>query len=152
VKMPLETEIKAGTICNNNCVFCLNHERDNIKPLAQIKSEIMCAKNAGITTINFTGGEITIREDFFEIIDFANDNRLRTCIQTNGRIFNYEDFCDRILPKNVSLFLVSFHAHNEELNRKMTLVRRGYHQTKKGIVNLLHSKQNVQINVVVTQV
>lgn len=149
--MLLETEIKIGTTCNNNCVFCLNDERNNEKKLDQIKKDIILAKNSGVKIINFTGGEITIKKDFFEIIDFTKKAGLEVCLQTNGRMFYYDDFCKEVISRNISLFLISFHAHNEELSRKITCTKRAYIQTKQGIINLIKYNQRLQVNVVVNK-
>jgi MoaA/NifB/PqqE/SkfB family radical SAM enzyme len=144
-----ETEIKIGTVCNNNCTFCLNEERNKEKSLTQIEEEIARAKKAGINNINFTGGEITIRPDFSEILDFAAEKQIRATLQTNGRMFYYKEFCEKTVKIGVTLFLISLHAHNEELNRRLTNTKNAYYQTTEGIRNLVAAGQNVQINTVV---
>ncbi|MBT5022492.1 radical SAM protein [Candidatus Woesearchaeota archaeon] len=152
--MTLKTEIKIGISCNNNCIFCLNDKNEKIKDKTtdQIKKEIVDSKKVGIQTISFTGGEITIRTDFLKIIEFAKINELDIIIQTNCRSFFYEKFTKELVSKKIELFLISLHAHNEELNKEITSVTKGYEQAVKGIKNLKKFNQKIILNIVINSI
>lgn len=146
----MDSEVKIGTVCNNNCIFCLNEDRNTSATTQHIKEEIDKLSIAGVSIINFTGGEITIRPDYFKIIRYAKRRGLDVRIQTNGRAFYYRDFAEKTARVGIDHFLISLHAHNEELNRKLTGVPGSFMQTVGGMRNLLLLGQNVAVNVVVS--
>ncbi|MFC1741258.1 radical SAM protein [Nanoarchaeota archaeon] len=145
----MRTEIKLGTVCNNNCVFCLNEKHGVTNDSETIMQRIIHAKEKGVDRIQFTGGEPTISKDFFKFVGLANNLGLGISVQTNGRTCSYEKFALRTMLSGASGFLVSLHAHNEELNRKITQVPGGFEQTKKGIKNIIKHSGRVTINCVV---
>lgn len=144
-------EVKLGTACNNNCIFCLNERRDWNKTTEEIMQEILQAKDFGVNTIQFTGGEPTIRKDFFDILRFTKKLGLNIQIQSNGRIFSYLDYTKRVCSLGIESFLISLHAHNECLNYRLTNIKGGFQQTVNGIKNLLEFKQMVSINCVINR-
>ncbi len=146
----VSTEIKVGTVCNNNCVFCLNDNHNTQKTSNQIKQEIIQAKETGADTINFTGGEITIREDFFDLLSFTKMQGLKIRIQSNGRTFAYADFTEKVCAFGIENFLISLHANNEELYTFLCGVN-GYTQVMDGIKNLISHNQKVTINCVLSK-
>lgn len=145
----MRSEVKIGTVCNNNCVFCLNDEKKSSQDIKSIKERIKELARHGVNNIQFTGGEITIRKDCFSIIDFAKKKGLEVSIQSNGRAFYYTKFAKRTVDMGIESFLISLHAHNEELNRKITNTKNAHQQTVEGINNLLSFGQNVTINTVI---
>ncbi|MFC1723905.1 hypothetical protein ACFL0V_07230, partial [Nanoarchaeota archaeon] len=58
-------EVKVGSACNNNCVFCLNEKRGWRRETGDLMKEIESLPY--MDEINFTGGEVTIRDDFFDL-------------------------------------------------------------------------------------
>jgi MoaA/NifB/PqqE/SkfB family radical SAM enzyme len=84
----MNAEIKTGTACNNNCIFCLNEQRGIFRKTEEIKREIDALSDNGVTSISFTGGETSIRPDFFELISYAKRRGCNVSIQTNGRAFS----------------------------------------------------------------
>lgn len=147
----MKYEIKTGTACNNNCIFCLNSKRDTSLPKEVIKKTINEVYSKGIDCVQFTGGEITIRRDLFELMSYVKNAGLSVELQTNGRAFFYEKFAKEVVKQGVSWFLVSLHAHNEKLYRELSGVEGGYRQVVEGIKNLIELGQNVSINIVVSQ-
>lgn len=147
-----KTEIKVGMRCNNNCIFCLNDRRDIDRTTEQLMRMILEAKAGGITTIQFTGGEPTIRYDFLQLLAFTKSQGLNVEIQTNGRTCYYPEAAKAICSFGINHFLVSLHAHNEKLNLKLSSSPGAYEQTVQGIRNLMELKQFITINVVITSI
>jgi MoaA/NifB/PqqE/SkfB family radical SAM enzyme len=146
----VNAEIKLGTACNNNCIFCLNEPgRMFNKPTRTIKYEVVHLKEKGVGLIKLTGGEPTIREDFFEIIRFARSNGLEIEIQTNGRALAYDWFAKKTADVGIRNFLISLHAHHRELYKELSNTD-GYEQVMMGIKNLKSLDQKFSINVVIT--
>jgi MoaA/NifB/PqqE/SkfB family radical SAM enzyme len=143
-------EVKVGVVCNNSCIFCFNEIRDWQKSLEEIKEEVIQAKNAGADMINFTGGEITIRRDFFDMIQFARNQGLKVSLQTNGRAFYYKKFAEQVCAWGIDFFLISLHADSAARYKKLCGVD-GYGQVIDGIKNLLDLKQSITLNCVLSK-
>lgn len=142
-----EAHTVVGYSCNNNCIHCFNSgiieqlRREKV-PLDQITSElkrlILDIKNRSFESIVFTGGEPTIRRDFFEILKFARKSGLKTGLQTNGRMFCSREFAEktlRIAPE--CKFTLSFHHTNPRVQDRITQVQGSWSQTVDGIKNLV---------------
>ncbi|MBN2094936.1 MAG: radical SAM protein [Candidatus Aenigmarchaeota archaeon] len=139
-------DIKFGYSCNNNCVHCViaGHKerlRNEGKPVDRTTDEIMGhltdAKRLGATSVVFTGGEVTIRSDYFELLKFAADLGLFISLQTNGRSFCFRDFAKRtlIICPNMH-FEIAIHSDNAARHDAITRAKGSFEQTLAGIKNL----------------
>ena len=90
----MNTDIKVGLSCNNACVHCImmpvvDYKSENNEKLDdsfdEIKKKIVEAKNIGYDSISLTGGEITIRKDFTDLVKFGLNLGLSVTVQTNAR-------------------------------------------------------------------
>lgn len=88
---PWEVAIELTLKCNRQCDFCFNknsektgNELDTIS-IIKIMEKI---KNAGIEAVRFTGGEPTLREDIFFLIDYAKSTELYTILNTNANLID----------------------------------------------------------------
>ena len=91
-------DIKTGFDCNNRCRFCVQgNKRDTFgsRATGEVKALLEEAlKDAD--SIVFTGGEVTIRPDFFELLAHARALGYKTIqIQSNGRMFASREFCEK---------------------------------------------------------
>ncbi|MCD7819715.1 MAG: radical SAM protein, partial [Lachnospiraceae bacterium] len=97
-------DIKVGYACNNKCIHCVianqkiaaqkkySYINRTTKECLQI---IQDSKDNGYNDIVITGGEPTIRKDFFEILEFAKSLGMSIYLQTNGRMFMNEEFAKK---------------------------------------------------------
>ena len=74
------TDIKTGFTCNNSCIHCViapirddlqNNQKELDSPTDEVKRFIDEAVARGSDTVVLTGGEVTIRKDFSEIVEYA---------------------------------------------------------------------------------
>ncbi len=141
-------DIKFGYSCNNNCIHCViaDHRerlRKEGKPIdrttEEIKKHLKEAKELGASSVVFTGGEVTVRNDFLELLKFARSLGLGVGLQTNGR-----RFCDKNFAKNTLKiapdmhFEIAIHSSKKENHDKITRVEGSFDQTIKGIKNLIN--------------
>ena len=135
-----KTVIFVGYECNNHCTFCLNSEKRKYirhKKTAEIFNDILEAKKNSTTYLEFIGGEITIRKDFFDIISFAKKIGFETImIATNGRMFSKKEFAKKALESGLNHIVFSIHGHNEALHDKLTEAPGSFKQLLLGIKNL----------------
>lgn len=88
--------------------------------------------------IVLTGGEPTIRPDFFKLLELAAFTFKKVRLQTNARIFSSQDFARKTLEISPGLhFLIPFHHTNSGCFDSITRVRGSHSQTLQGIKNLL---------------
>ncbi|MGD0336669.1 MAG: radical SAM protein [Candidatus Omnitrophota bacterium] len=76
--------------CNFRCIHCYVAPDRRKKELttAQVVSILNQLKTAGSFHIGFTGGEPFLREDIFDILDYAKNCGFRISILTNGTLIN----------------------------------------------------------------
>ncbi len=127
--------------CNNKCLMCSNPSdygqwgdygfdtlTTRIKKFSPKEEEIY-----------LTGGEPTLRPNFFELLTAIRKRcpQARIIIDTNGRLFAYRDFLKKCLNYGNLEFQISLCGHNASLHDKITGVGGSFEQTIQGIKNLL---------------
>ena len=134
--------------CNNNCIYCACNERRGFSDFNFIKKYITKHRKYS-DFIGLSGGEPTIHPNFFYMLKLISKLRFKTVeIQTNGRMFAYKDFCEKVVKMNIiDIFVVSLNSLDEKMN--MVRMRGGHNEAIRGIKNLKKFKQKVFINTVV---
>lgn len=147
-------EVCVGSECNNACLFCSvgSPTAFKWKTLDEIKEEMKVLRQVA-NNVKFTGGEVTIRKDLAEMISFAKSLGFQKIIvETNGRMFYYEDFTKKIFEAGATDFLISIHGHKPEIHDALTRIPGSFEQTVEGLKNLAkYYKGGVGVNVVITR-
>ncbi|MBW2977570.1 radical SAM protein [Candidatus Woesearchaeota archaeon] len=146
-------DIKTGFICNNNCRFCVqahNKFKGN-RSFEEIKKDLIDARKR-CNSVVLTGGEVTIRKDFFDIVKLAKKLNYKTIqIQTNGRMFASLDFCKKTIKAGANEFSPALHGYCAEQHDSLTKAPGSFAQTTKGIKNLKSLGTYVLTNTVVVK-
>jgi len=130
-------EISLQIACNNSCVFCYTANYTFEPTTRQVYYEIMKARESGLKWINFTGGEPTLRPDFFEILDYAKRLDFEVIyLKTHGRRFSDMNFARRIVGK-VTFAHISVHGPNAEIHDRVTRTPGSFDEVMRGIENLV---------------
>ncbi len=78
--------------CNLKCVHCYNDSgagRASAEPnTAEAKAVLDDLADFGVPSVLFSGGEPLMREDLFELVNYARACGLRTVISTNGTLID----------------------------------------------------------------
>jgi len=125
--------------CNNRCRFCIDEDKRHLpaRTTQQIFSEMADARARGRTYLELIGGELTIRPDIFYLIKSAKDLGFRTvAMATNGRMFSYEDFAEKIIRSGLDHVIFSIHGHNGRLHDSLTQSENSFRELMKGLKNL----------------
>ena len=146
-------DVKVGFSCNNNCRFCViaDKRRRGDRTTAEIADELEKARREGCIDAVFTGGEVTIRKDLFELV--ATARRLgfsNIQIQTNGRMLSYRPFCEKLVEAGATEFSPALHGHTPEIHDALTQSPGSFRQTLQGITNLSEMGQRIISNSVIT--
>lgn len=149
---PKKALLKLNFSCNNRCVFC--HAIDNAPysddetPFAVEK--MRKAKEMGIQMIVFSGGESTIRQDFFILVKAAKALGLKHGVITNGRMLSYKDFSEKYLKFDPEYVYVSLHGAKASTHNRMVLAP-AFEEVMKGLRNVSGQVPDLTVNAVVTK-
>jgi MoaA/NifB/PqqE/SkfB family radical SAM enzyme len=148
-----QAKIIIGFSCNNNCSFCCDKFNRGLpaKSTAELKEEIAAARKKGFSKVHFLGGEPTIRQDLFKLIEYARGIGFDyTMITTNGRMLAYRDFAQAALKAGLSQVVFSIHGDNARLHDSLTGSPGSFKELLKGVENLKKlGAENIGTNTVV---
>lgn len=132
--------------CNQNCVHCYaagqNLVSENELSTGDWKKIIDKCRQAMIPQLTFTGGEPTMRDDLFELIDYAK--WFVTRLNTNG-IKLTKEYCAELKKVSLDSMQITFYSENEEIHNKLVGANQ-YKNTLSGIENAIEAGLNISIN------
>ena len=132
--------------CNQNCVHCYAAGQElvseNELSTDEWKTIIDKCREAMIPQITFTGGEPTMREDLFELIDHAQ--WFVTRLNTNG-IKLTKEYCEKLKEVSLDSCQITFYSCDEDIHNKL-VGKEMYKETLSGIENAVSTGLNVSIN------
>lgn len=132
--------------CNQKCVHCYaaGQELSGEQELTtkQWKEIIDKCRSYGIPQLTFTGGEPTMREDLFELIDHAR--WFITRLNTNG-IKLTKEYCEKLKEVSLDSMQITFYSHDEKIHNKLVGAEK-YKDTVSGIENAIAEGLNISIN------
>lgn len=116
--IPLKVDWELTYRCNLSCVHCYQAAPDSRKELtfAQCCSALDQLADAGCLFITLTGGEVMLRDDFFDIAGYARKKDFAIRIFTNGTLVD-RDRADRIsclhpLSVEISVYAADAAGHD----------------------------------------
>jgi len=127
--------IFVGSRCNNNCLYCNEKNGSRNPELSDIVAKI--AHNGGLDSVEFYGGDPTLRSDLFSILDAARNQAFkRIKIVTNARALADIDAAVKTVESGCYFFEVKVHHHQPDIHDYVTQVKGSLQQTVEGIRNL----------------
>lgn len=129
--------LKLCSVCNNDCIHCNTKLEDNIENLIfeevqKLVDDIPCGE-----TILLKGGEITIRKDFLDIIEYCGLKGHKIILQTNGTGLS-EEIIQKIKPfvKKVYLSIYSSNSYIHDLITRTYNEKSTFKKTMQALKNL----------------
>ncbi|RJO71950.1 MAG: radical SAM protein [Myxococcales bacterium] len=147
-------DIKIGFDCNNKCFFCVQGDKRYHYPnkTTEEVKKILGDARRETDSIVFTGGEVTIRPDFPELVRHAASlGFARVQVQTNGRAFASKKYCETIVRAGANEFSPAIHGPRPEIHDYLVNAAGAFKQTVMGIRNLKEMGQIVIMNSVITR-
>ena len=114
-------------VCNFKCGYCLPNgyqvdKSDNRKflHLDEIRRLAKALSELGVSKIRLTGGEPTVRKDFFDIVKTIKENSgiKKTVITTNG--YHLDKIAYKIKDSGLDGINISIDSLNKEIFKKVT--------------------------------
>ena len=120
--IPLSVQLDLTYRCNEKCIHCyLDHEDHGEMTTAEIKNLLDQLAEAGVFFLTLSGGEILLRKDFFEILEYARALRFCVKLKTNAVLIRRAQ-AERIRILGVNSVQISIYSHRPEVHDAITKV------------------------------
>jgi AdoMet-dependent heme synthase len=120
--IPISVQLDLTYRCNERCVHCyLDHDDHGEMNTAEIKHLLDEMAEAGVLFLTLSGGEIFLRKDFFEILEYARALTFAVRLKTNA-ILVREREAERLRELGVENIQISIYSHRPEVHDAITLV------------------------------
>ena len=138
--------ISIGAVCNNNCVFCMEEDRDaryvNNSAMTPERVRWVLERHQGAGEVCFTSGEPTTRDELPEFVSWAKDlGYPRISIMTNGRRVGYFPYAVALAKSGLNRFYISIHGHTKRLHEGLTRTPDSFEQTVAGLDSIAKLKR-----------
>jgi radical SAM protein with 4Fe4S-binding SPASM domain len=119
---PLSVHLDLTYRCNERCVHCyLDHKDYGEMTTVEIKNLLDQLADAGVFFLTLSGGEILLRKDFFEILEYARE--LTFCVKLKSNAIMIRDpEARRIRSLGVESIQVSIYSHRLDVHDAITKV------------------------------
>ena len=134
-------DLKVGFSCNNNCIHCVVGGKRDTRDLSFEEITSIVDDVPDGETIQLTGGEISIRKDFAEIVEYCGARNHKVAIQTNGTGLT-EEVIRRIEPYTEHV-LIAIHSGSPHIHNLIIRSREDrdmFSRTLQGLRNLWNSE------------
>jgi len=112
-KIPIHVFFELTRNCNLNCIHCYIVKEKKLElSTSKIREVIAQLKNQNSLILNFSGGEVLLRRDFFEIARYARKEGFALKIFSNGVLIdkNKADEIAELNPLRVEITIFSVYA------------------------------------------
>lgn len=118
--IPLSVQLDLTYRCNERCIHCyLDHADHGEMNTAEIKELLSQMADAGVFYLTISGGEILMRRDFFEILEYARAKTFCIKLKTNGVLIRAKE-AERIQALGVESVQISIYSHRSEVHDAIT--------------------------------
>ena len=137
--------------CNEKCIHCYADtppdQREELTT-AEYRDIVKQLKNLGCLGVLLTGGEVTLRSDFFEIAECVKENGMLVDVYTNG--LNLSDsFIDRLIELKPNSVSFSLYGGTPEIHDRVTTVPGSFEKSLKSLMTIKCSGIDTYIKTVV---
>ncbi len=149
--VPLAVHLDITYRCNERCVHCyLEHDDHGEMTTAEIKGVLDQLAEAGVFFLTFSGGEVFLRRDFFELVEHARRLLFNVKIKTNAVMIGKQE-AQRLRELAVDGVQISIYSHRAEVHDAITKLPHSFERSMKAIRLLRDHGINVTIaNVLMT--
>src|ERR1700685_2488334 len=99
--VPLAIHLDITYRCNERCVHCyLDHDDHGEMTTAEIKGVLDQLAQAGVFFLIFSGGEVFMRMDFFELVEYARSLMFSVKVKTNAFMIGDQE-ADRLASAHI---------------------------------------------------
>jgi radical SAM protein with 4Fe4S-binding SPASM domain len=137
--VPIAVHLDVTYRCNERCVHCyLDHDDHGEMTTAEIKGVLDQLAEAGVFFLTFSGGEVFMRRDFMELVEYARRLMFVVKIKTNA-VMIHEEEARRIRELGVDTIQISVYSHRPEVHDAITKLPHSFERTVRAI-RFLHDQ------------
>jgi MoaA/NifB/PqqE/SkfB family radical SAM enzyme len=138
--------ISIGAICNNNCIFCMEEDRDaryvNNSAMTPERVRWILEDSRGAEEVCFTSGEPTTRPELPDFVAHARSlGYRRISTMTNGRRVSQLSYAAQLVKAGMNRFYISIHGHTKKLHEGLTRTPGSFEQTVAGLETVARLKR-----------
>ena len=138
--------ILTGQICNNNCIFCMEEDRDGRKVTNSRTTDEtvrwILGQQEFYEEVCFTSGEPTTNRRLLPWVRMAKEAGARwISMMTNGRALSYEKYTRALLAAGLNRIYISIHGHTKKLHESLTRTPGSFEQTLAGLDTVARFKR-----------
>jgi AdoMet-dependent heme synthase len=131
--IPLSVQVDLTYRCNERCIHCyLDHEDHGEMTTAEIKALLEQLAEAGVFFLTLSGGEILLRKDFFEILEYARGLSFCVKLKTNAILIREKE-AEHLRSLGVHSIQVSIYSHRPEMHDSITKIPGSLERSLKAI-------------------
>lgn len=143
--VPLGVHFDITYRCNERCVHCyLDHEDYGELETEEIKRILSQLAAAGTLMLTFSGGEIFLRQDFFELLEFARGLHFDIVLKSNALMITPERAA-KLRALGVRQIQVSIYSTDAKIHDAVTKVRGSLARSLRAIAVLKALGMHVKI-------
>lgn len=155
--MTKKVELNLGYACNAKCAFCYYYDsvvtktNENTLTTEQAKQQLAQAKRLGVQELEFTGGEVTLRKDFVDLVAYAKKElgfRVVSMI-TNGVRLSNKQYVASLAAAGMDDILFSVQGHDAATHDDVTKLPNSFRRIMEAIDNANALGLRVRTNTVV---
>lgn len=142
---PLSVMIELLTQCNLKCKHCYipDHSDSGIS-FDKITDILREFKDLGGLNVSLTGGEIFLRSDLFEIIEYIRSLHMRVILLSNGTLVDYH-VASALSKLNIAQFSTTVFSMDENIHDKITQTPGSLQKTLSALSLLKRAGVKVQV-------
>jgi len=131
--VPLSVQLDVTYRCNERCVHCyLDHNDHGEMTTAEIRDLLDQLADAGVFFLTLSGGEVFMRMDFFDILEYARSLMFCVKVKTNAFMIREKEAL-RLRDLEVQDVQVSIYSHRPEVHDAITLLPGSLNRSVAGI-------------------
>lgn len=146
-----DLQIELTKKCNERCIHCYLPLKERIMPSSyvmstdDVKSILDQASEMGVLGVTFSGGELLLRKDLLEILQYARHKDFIINLFSNVILLT-DEMASKFKEINVNNVQVSLYSMDKDIHEAITTIKGSYERTKHGIELLLQYGINVTIS------
>jgi len=131
--------------CNLKCSHCyiVRSKKKELRA-KEVKSILDQLAEAGTLFLAFTGGEMFLRKDVFEILEYAVEKRFAVMVLTNATLITSSDI-KKLKALNIHELSTSLYSLKAEVHDKITGVKGSFSKTMKALKEIKRVVMSVRI-------
>ncbi len=145
-RIPLSVHVDLTMRCNETCVHCYRViERRDELTTAEVTALLHELARAGTLYLTFSGGEVFLRRDLFELIEVAKRLRFDLRLKTNALLVTRER-AERLRALGVRQVDISIYSADPAVHDQVTRVPGSLARSLQGVQHLTAAGLRVRLN------